>query len=83
MTPSEQAIAPLPWWRVSMVWLVISGPAIVVLASVASAVVAWHAIDPVLVRTDVQATQAAQTNPKSTMAPAQRGRNHAATPASD
>lgn len=80
MTPTQPAIAPEPWWRVSMVWLVISGPALVVLASVASAVIAWHAIDPVLVRSDVQATQAAQTDPKSTMAPALRGRNHAATP---
>lgn len=65
-----------------MVWLVISGPVLVVLASLASAVLAWHAIDPLVMRADVQATQAAQTDPKSNLAPALRGRNHAATPAS-
>jgi hypothetical protein len=30
----------LPWWRVPLVWLVVGGPALVVLASIATAVIA-------------------------------------------
>ena len=40
--------APSPWWRHGMVWLVISGPAAVVVASFASAAIAWHGADLVL-----------------------------------
>jgi uncharacterized protein len=37
-----------PWWRVGMVWLVLGGPALVVVAACASAVIAWHDADPVV-----------------------------------
>ena len=62
----------LPWWRVPMVWLVIAGPALVVVASIATLVVAVHGRDvPVH---DVAAPRA------ETMTPATQARNHAAAP---
>jgi hypothetical protein len=60
-----------PWWRYGHVWLVIAGPLAVVLAGVATAVIAVRSPDPVL---------AAAPAGKS-LAPAIQGRNHAATPA--
>ena len=42
---------PTPWWRVPMVWLVVSGPLSVVVASLATAVIAWKHIDPVITTT--------------------------------
>jgi uncharacterized protein len=54
-----------PWWRHGMVWLVISGPAAVVVAGIATLVIAVTHPDPVLPTPDTPAVQ---------------GRNHAATP---
>jgi uncharacterized protein len=68
----------LPWWRYKMVWLVISGPAAVVVAGVATMVLALTHIDPVL---DEPASPAARVAAaKTAAAPAQQARNHAATP---
>lgn len=55
-----------PWWRHGMVWLVISGPAAVVVAGFATLAIAIAYPDPVL--STVTAT------------PAVQARNHAATP---
>lgn len=61
----------IPWWRVPMVWLVISGPAIVVVAGITTAVIAIRGADPLVV----------QAPPKSfSELPAVQGRNHAANP---
>lgn len=85
-TASPLAPAALPWWRSAMVWMVIAGPLSVVVASLATAVVAWRHIDPVIV-TPTQGTlrasddMSATTDPKDPLAPAQKARNHAATPA--
>jgi hypothetical protein len=54
-----------PWWRHGMVWLVIAGPAAVVIAGFATLAIALASPDPVLATTDTPAVQA---------------RNHAATP---
>jgi hypothetical protein len=64
-----------------MLWLVIGGPVSVVVASIVSAVVAWSAIDPVLNTRDTSEAEAARVSPKSSLAPAQRARNHATSPA--
>lgn len=61
---------PLPWWRVRMVWLVIGGPAAVVIAGFATLAIAIHGADPVL---RVEPSAAAQATP------ALQARNHAAT----
>lgn len=80
--PTDEAT---PWWRVPMVWVVLSGPLSVVLASLATAVVAWKHIDPVVAGARPAHAQAADevevpSNPKDSMAPAMKARNHAATP---
>jgi hypothetical protein len=45
---SGELQAPIAWWRVPMVWLVWGGPAAVVVASLATGVIAWKHIDPVV-----------------------------------
>lgn len=68
--PNNDPAPPLAWWRVPMVWLVISGPAVVVVAGFATLALAIVYPDPVLVVE--KAANAAQM-------PAMQGRNHAAT----
>ena len=65
----------LPWWRVPMVWLVIGGPALVVVASIATLVIAVRGGDVPLRET--RETAAPQAN---TMTPATQARNHATAP---
>ena len=60
-----------PWWRLPIVWMVIGGPAIVVVASFITLALAIMNPDPVL--RVAPATNAADL-------PAVQGRNHAATP---
>jgi hypothetical protein len=36
------------WWREPMMWLVVGGPAVVVVAAIGTAFIAMHAPDPVL-----------------------------------
>lgn len=75
--PSSTPEQP-PWWRVGMVWLVLGGPALVVVASLATVVLAYRGADPVLVETasarEVPVRPTAET-------PALTARNHAATAA--
>lgn len=74
-----------PWWKVPMVWLVVGGPLSVVVASIATAVIAWKHIDPVITTASQGEIRpgdnmAPKLSPKDALAPAQQGRNHAATP---
>ena len=59
-----------PWWKVPMVWLVIGGPAAVVVAGIVTAVIAVRGADTVLT---------AEPDGKFADKPAVQGRNHAAT----
>lgn len=59
-----------PWWRHGMVWLVIGGPAVVVVAGIATAVIAVRGADPVL---------SIEERAAFSERPAVQGRNHAAT----
>ena len=84
-TPSalggHQASTPapaLPWWRFGMVWLVLGGPAVVVVASLATAVVAYVGADEVLVNTPSARLLPVQPTSET---PALTARNHAATAA--
>ena len=68
---STGPIGPVsPWWRHGLVWLVIGGPLVVVLASLTTLAIALAYPDPVL--------------PSRAQAPSQQpavqARNHAATP---
>ena len=81
-TPNPRSAAdadstPSPWWRHGMVWLVVSGPLIVVVAAIYTAVLAMSHPDPVLETQAVTAT----SSPKVGEMPALQGRNHAVTPA--
>ena len=66
------------WWRHGMVWLVIGGPLLVVVASIGTAVVAYRGADIVLVET--ASARHVVTVPTATT-PAMLARNHAATAA--
>jgi uncharacterized protein len=67
----------VPWWRFGMVWLVISGPLVVVVAAIITAVIAVRGADPVI--TDIPAAMAPGTTTPSAQTPAMQARNHAAT----
>ena len=71
---------PVAWWRVGMVWLVVGGPAVVVVAAIGTAVVAYRGADEVLV--DTPSARHAPVRPTS-QTPALTARNHAATAAAD
>ena len=65
--PSEPAT---PWWRFPMVWLVMAGPAAVVVAGLATYWIAARDADPIITES--------RTATASSL-PAQQARNHAAT----
>lgn len=74
-----------PWWRIPMVWVVIGGPLSVVIASLATAVIAWKHIDPVIAVTPSGTLRAGDdvtepARPHDALAPAMKARNHVATP---
>jgi hypothetical protein len=62
----------LPWWRVPTVWLALGGPALVVLASVITLVIAVRGADAPL--------RESATAHAGTLAPATQARNHAVAP---
>ncbi|MEK8050694.1 hypothetical protein AACH10_10620 [Ideonella sp. DXS22W] len=70
--------ARTPWWRTGVMWLVLGGPATVVVASIATAVVAYRGADEVLV--DTASARAVPVKPTGNT-PAMQARNHAATAA--
>lgn len=65
--PDPAAVSSPSWWRFPYVWLVLAGPAAVVAAAVATAVIAVRGADTVVT--------------ERSFTPALQGRNHAATPA--
>ena len=74
--PSPPPAAP-PWWTFGHVWLVIAGPAIVVVAAFATL---WLALayPESLISEDYYRRGTEQAR---ALVPALQGRNHAATPA--
>lgn len=65
-----------PWWRVGMVWLVLGGPLVVVVAALITAFIAADGAEEVLTRPPQREVKA-QDAPTL---PAMQGRNHAASP---
>ena len=74
--------SPPAWWRFPHVWLVISGPAIVVVASFITFYLAAVGRDPVVdedyYRKGIEINKTLADKPTN-MAPAVKARNHAAT----
>lgn len=72
-----------PWWKHGHVWLLISGPAAVVVAGLLTAWIAVARPDPVVAedyyRQGLEINK--QLARERAMLPAMQGRNHAATPA--
>jgi hypothetical protein len=71
-TEPHQPEPSQPWWRMPILWLVLGGPAVVVVAGVATAVIAIRHADTVVAAPVARVTPALQ--------PAVQARNHAATP---
>ncbi|HEY0817929.1 MAG TPA: nitrogen fixation protein FixH [Rhizobacter sp.] len=71
---TEISRRPIPWWRVGMVWLVLAGPAVVVVAGFITLKIAMTHVDPVV------QVPAAVADTSASMSPAMKARNHAATP---
>ncbi|MBM3350396.1 MAG: hypothetical protein FJY53_01140 [Betaproteobacteria bacterium] len=69
------------WWRERYAWLVISGPAIVVVASLITVYIAVDGQDPVLEHSDSAGVTSKEltVEQKNSLEPAMRARNHAAT----
>lgn len=70
--------AGAPWWRHGYVWLILSGPAIVVVAGFVTFWIAARGADP-LVAPDRYRQGTAAAADKAHL-PALQGRNHAQTP---
>lgn len=73
-----------PWWKFPYVWMVIAGPAIVVVAGFATLWLAIRTPDPVISADYYrQGIEINKTLADKKLMPAQTGRNHAATPSGD
>lgn len=75
---SDSESAPRPWWSYGHVWLVVSGPLIVVVASFITFYMAAHGQDPVLTSASAE-VNASAPDARTILAPAMQARNHAAT----
>jgi hypothetical protein len=70
-----------PWWTFGMVWMVIAGPAVVVVAAFATLYLAITIPDPVLPTEAMNPRNSIENQAKleAAMAPAMQARNHAST----
>ena len=70
---------PAPWWHFGHVWLVVSGPLIVMVASFFTFYLAYSGMDTLVTEAGFPpGGQRVQSQP-SNLAPAMQARNHAAT----
>lgn len=90
-----QAATPRPWWREPMMWLVLGGPLLVVVAGIVTFVLAVRMPDPVIaddyykrgleinktLAEQQRQAEAAQAAVPEALRPALQARNHSATPA--
>ena len=77
--PANNNPAPPPWWKFGHVWLVISGPAIVVVASFITLYLAISRPDPVIDADTRRLAALRNERSQADLMPAVQGRNHAAT----
>lgn len=80
---NHDAAAAQPWWKYGLVWMIIAGPATVIVAGVATLVIAVQRPDPVVspdyYRKGIEINKTLAARDKAAL-PAMQGRNHAATP---
>ena len=80
---SSATPAAAPWWKFGHVWLVLAGPLVVIVAGFITLWLAMSRPDPVVAEEyyqrgiDINKTL---EHPEKSLAPALKGRNHAATP---
>lgn len=78
----EQNKQPQPWWKFGYVWLVLAGPAIVVVASFITLYLAHSGLDPVVdqdyYRKGVELNKTLKDEPTG-LEPAVQARNHIGT----
>ena len=80
---SSATPAAAPWWKFGHVWLVLAGPLVVIVAGFITLWLAMSRPDPVVAEDyyqrgiDIKKTL---EHPEKSLAPAMKGRNHAATP---
>ncbi|MBX3653954.1 MAG: FixH family protein [Ramlibacter sp.] len=92
MTPLDavSSVPEMPWWRNGYVWLLISGPALVVVAGLTTAYIAVTHPDRLVAEDyyrrglEINKTLARERDAAAerAMLPALQGRNHAVTPPS-
>jgi hypothetical protein len=80
MKTRTAAPSPQPWFRHGMVWMLIAGPVLVIVAGVATAFIAIRSADPVLANDAYEYGQKNDEQAARSLLPAQKARNHAATP---
>ncbi len=80
--PSSDSNIGQPWWKYGHVWMIIAGPAIVVVAGFVTLYLGVIHPDPVIdadyYRKGLEINQTL-ANPAASLAPAVQGRNHAQT----
>ena len=72
-----------PWWKYGPVWMVLAGPAIVVVAGVVTAMIAMDGADPVVDPNYYQEGLNINQKLEKSLAPAGAVRNHVVTPDED
>lgn len=79
MQTSQEPVSA-PWWKYGHMWLVVSGPAVVVVAGFVTLYLAIRWPDPVYTDATRPLPQVTQVAPgAAALAPAMQARNHAAT----
>lgn len=69
-----------PWWKFPLVWMIIAGPAAVVVAGFVTLWLAVSMPDPVVAQ---DGRPIGRTQADKTLLPALAGRNHVVTPGTD
>ncbi len=79
MSATQAVPVPRPWWAHGHVWLLIAGPAAVVVAGLFTWWLAWQHLDPLVTVGPVLQTHTVTGAGTLSLAPAQQARNHAQT----
>jgi hypothetical protein len=74
-----------PWWKHGFMWMIVGGPVAVIVAGIATVVIAAQSPDPVVAvdyyRRGIEINKTLAAQQEKAQLPALQGRNHAATPA--